>query len=109
MQKLCQELAKDQVGCLVVNSSCINKPDLECLKASLAKTSGRLITVEDHQVVGGMGSVLTHVLACEGVDFKLKSLGVGGKFGQSAYTASDLYEKHGIDGRAIEVTTKDFF
>jgi transketolase len=60
-----------------------------------------LLTVEDHQLIGGMGSLLIHALMQEGVVLKTKSLGVKGEFGQSAYTALELYKKHGLDSGAI--------
>jgi transketolase len=60
-----------------------------------------LITVEDHQQVGGAGAMLVSALANDGVSPKVKILGVRGEFGQSAYTADELYAKHGIDAKAI--------
>jgi transketolase len=60
-----------------------------------------LITVEDHQLIGGFGQMLCHALLQAHVEFKVKSLGVHGEFGQSAYTALDLYRKHGIDASAV--------
>ena len=60
-----------------------------------------MVTVEDHQLIGGMGAMLTHALLLEGVQLKVRSLGVKGEFGQSAYNAIDLYEKHGMDSSAI--------
>jgi transketolase len=85
----------------VINSHHINKPDVKTIKEQLLKCSNRLITIEDHQVIGGMGSLLTHALKMAGVDFTLSSLGVKGHFGQSAYTAAELYSKAGIDEKAI--------
>ena len=86
---------------MVVNPSIVNHPDVETFKACLNKTEGRLITVEDHQEVGGMGSVLVHQLSQCGLNLKVKSLGVKDQFGQSAYSAIQLYAKHGLDAKAI--------
>lgn len=96
-----QELENKGIGSIVVNSACVNHIDVATFKGALAKTGGRLVTVEDHQVLGGFGQMLTHALALENVSFTLKSLGVHGEFGQSAYTALELYRKHGIDSSAI--------
>jgi transketolase len=41
-----------------------------------------------------------------GVEFKVKSLGVKGEFGQSSYTALELYKKHGVDAGAIAKAAK---
>lgn len=95
-------LDKHQKTAKVIHVSAINHPDTETIRHALQKTGGRLLTVEDHQISAGMGAQLAHALACEGVSFKLKSLGVEDQFGQSAYTAVQLYRKHGLDADAIE-------
>jgi transketolase len=94
-------LASQGIGVVVVNPSIINRPDVATLKAALAKTGGRLVTVEDHQDIGGMGALLVHALVSVGVSLKLKSLGVDGEFGRSAYLADELYQLHGIDAASI--------
>lgn len=89
------------IGAVVLHGSNVNHPDLKTVKAALGKSEGRIITVEDHRIVGGMGALLTHALVMDGVSLKLKSLGVADKFGQSAYSALDLYKLHGLDSEAI--------
>lgn len=88
-------------GVIVVNPSIINQPDLTTLRTALRATQNRLLTVEDHQVKNGMGALLAHALLLDGAEFKMRSLGVNGEFGQSAYKALDLYKKHGLDAAAI--------
>ena len=95
------KLAADGVECAVINPSIINHPDLKTFRTYLQRSGGRLVTVEDHQKIGGMGAMLVHALAVDGVALKVASLGVGGEFGQSAYNAIDLYKKHGMDSEAI--------
>ncbi len=99
--KAAQELINHKIGSVVVNPSCLNHLDLALLEESLAKTNNTFITVEDHQIIGGLGQMICHALAEEGMSFKCHTLGVRGEFGQSAYTALDLYKKHGIDSEAI--------
>ena len=103
-----KSLQEEAVGTIVIHPSVINKPDMDTLLAALEKTSGRLVTVEDHQVVGGLGALTAHALAQSGVAFKMKSLGVKGEFGQSSYKAVELYQKHGIDGSAIMKAVRSF-
>ena len=43
-----------------------------------------------------MGAQISHALAQAGIAHRMKSLGVRGEFGQSAYVAEHLYEKHGL-------------
>lgn len=97
------------LGVVVINSPNVNHYDLATFKSALEKTDGRMITVEDHQMIGGFGQMLTHALMQAGAPLKVKSLGVHGEFGQSAYTAQDLYKKHKIDAAAIVETAGSFF
>ncbi len=94
-------------GAIVINPSIISKPDVETISAALKKTDGKLLTVEEHQIIGGMGATLCQSLALKNIKFDLKSLGVEGKFGQSAYKANELYTKHGMDAAAIEKVAFD--
>lgn len=96
-----RQLEAAGVGAILVNPSLLNKPDLPTFKGALSKTGGRLVVAEDHQLVAGFGAILAHALVRDGVSLKMKSLGVKGEFGQSAYNAIDLYKKHGIDAGAI--------
>lgn len=96
-----EELKKQGKSITVINHSFINHTDLETLKSSLAKTNGKLITVEDHQIVGGMGAMITHSLKLAGVNFSVKTLGITGEFGQSAYKADQLYDRHDLSVKGI--------
>lgn len=96
-----QTLNAQGVGTIVVNCANVNHVDVETLKAVLAKTQGRMVTAEDHQLIGGFGQMISHALLQAGATFTVKSLGVHGEFGQSSYTALELYKKHKIDASAI--------
>ncbi|ATH07372.1 transketolase [Halobacteriovorax marinus] len=95
------ELEKQGKSATVINNPFANKVDLETFKSALAKTNGKLVTLEDHQLIGGMGSMLVHALATNGVELKVKSLANNGKFGQSAYLADELYSLHGMSENHI--------
>ena len=56
------------------------------------------MTIEDHQVVCGMGAQLSHALSNAGIPHRVRSLGIPGEFGQSAYLAEELYVRHGLTG-----------
>jgi transketolase len=107
--KAAEVLKEKGIGSFVVNASSINQPDTKTLTKCLQKTEGRMVTVEDHQKIGGMASMLTQALTEEGVPLKLKALGVDGEYGQSAYMALELYEKHGLDAASITETAEEFF
>ena len=99
--KAAQELTKHQIGTIVINPSCLNHLDLALIEQALSKTDNVFLTVEDHQLIGGLGQMVCHALAEEGMIFRCHTLGVRGEFGQSAYTAMDLYKKHGLDAESI--------
>jgi transketolase len=94
-------LREKGIGAVVIHASSVNHADVETVGAALARTGGRMVTVEEHRLVGGMGAMLTHALLLKGEKLTVKSLGVGDHFGQSAYSALDLYQKHGLDSTAI--------
>lgn len=104
--KASEKLAAEGIGSIVLNNPTPNRPDVAGHRAALAKCGGRLVTVEDHQAVGGAGSMLLAALADAGVATTIKILGVRGEFGQSAYTADELYNKHGIGVAGIVAAAK---
>lgn len=104
--KACEKLAAEGIGSIVLNNAVPNRPDVAAHQAALAKCGGRLVTVEDHQAIGGAGSMLITALAEAGVSPKVRLLGVRGEFGQSAYTADELYKKHGIGVDGIVAAAK---
>tara|TARA_R110000868_G_scaffold132380_3_gene343182 strand:+ start:8310 stop:10313 length:2004 start_codon:yes stop_codon:yes gene_type:complete len=96
-----EQLARDGISAAVVNSPFANKPDIEELLPLLEKCGNRLVTVEDHQAIAGMGQLWVSALAKEGVHPSVTIMGVNGQFGQSAYTADELYDRFGIGTDAI--------
>ncbi len=101
-----EQLAQSGVGAIVLNNATSNSPDIDGHKAALERCGGRLVTVEDHQLIGGAGSMLVSSLAAAGVPFKVRMLGVKGEFGQSAYQADELYDKHGIGVDGIKAAAE---
>ena len=102
-------LAEEGWGVHVVHSSIINEPDVETIQSCLNQTQGNLLTIEDHQLKGGMGAFLSQALALNRIPFQIHSLGVQGEFGRSAYQAIDLYRLHGLDHTAIAQAVKSHF
>ena len=105
--KAAEKLAAEGIGALVLNNATPNRPDIAAHQAALAKTGGKLVTVEDHQAVGGAGAMLLAALGEVGaLPTRIKVLGVKGDFGQSAYTADELYNKHGFGVAGISAAAK---
>ncbi len=102
-----EELTKLGINASVINNPFINSPDIKTISEELKKTKNKLITIEDHQLIGGMGAQLIHELKINGYEFKVKCLANHGKFGQSAYKADHLYEIHGIDTKSLVKAAKE--
>ncbi|MBL9127807.1 MAG: hypothetical protein JNL97_09175, partial [Verrucomicrobiales bacterium] len=93
-----QRLAAAGIRATVIHNPFVNRPDIATIGAAVKRCQGRLVTIEDHQVVGGMGAMLSHALSDAGIAHRVRTLGIHGEFGQSAYLAEHLYEKHGLTG-----------
>ena len=91
-------LAAQGRSATVINNPFINRVDLETIGAAVKKCGGRVVTIEDHQLICGMGSQVSHALSNAGIAHRIHSLAIHGEFGQSAYLAEELYVKHGLTG-----------
>lgn len=91
-----KKLAAKGVRACVIANPFVNQVDVATIGAAVKAANGRLVTIEDHQIVGGMGAQLSHALSRAGIAHRVTSLGIPGEFGQSAYVAEDLYKKYGM-------------
>jgi len=98
-----KELEKGGVQVKVINLSTIKPLDKEAI-ISLAKETKSIITVEDHQIAGGMGSAVAECLA-ENYPTKITFLGIKDKFGQSG-TTEELHKCYQINPSRIIKTIK---
>ncbi len=57
-----KKLAEKGVKATVINNPFINRVDVETIGAAVKAANGRLVTIEDHQIVGGMGAQVSHAL-----------------------------------------------
>ena len=102
------ELLKEQgISATVINNPFVNQVDIETIGQAVSKTGGKLVTVEDHQTIGGMGAQVSHALSNSGISHQIKTLGIDGEFGQSAYLAEHLYEKHGLTADSMVQAAKE--
>lgn len=96
-----EKLKAQGLSVSVINHSFVNNSDFVRIGNWIADSGSKVVTVEDHQMIGGMGSQLVHQLKLHGLNFDVVSLAVKGEFGQSAYTADELYSKHHVDTDSI--------
>lgn len=100
-----EALKADGIDAEVINIHTIKPLDRELVLAS-AKKTGKVVTVEEHSVIGGLGSAVADVLAETGVA-TLKKIGVQDVFGESG-TASQLLHKFKLDAEGITEGVKEF-
>ena len=98
-------LAADGISAEVINICTIKPLDKELIAAS-AKKTGKVVTAEEHSVIGGLGSAVCDALA-ELCPTQVKKIGMQDVFGESG-PATALVEKYGLDGKGIYTSVKDF-
>ncbi|MDB6130271.1 MAG: transketolase [Verrucomicrobiales bacterium] len=91
-----KKLKEKGISATVINNPFVNKVDLDTIGTAVRNCGGRLVTIEDHQFICGMGAQVSHALSNAGIAHQAKTLAIHGEFGQSAYLAEELYEKHGL-------------
>ena len=94
-----KELEKDGTSVEVMNLSTIKPLDDKAI-IELAKKTGRIVTVEEHQIRGGMGSAIAECLA-KNFPVPIEFIGVDDQFGQSG-TPEELIEHYGMGTKSIK-------
>lgn len=100
-----EKLAADGIDAKVINIHTI-KPLDEELVVKAAKETGKVVTVEEHSVIGGLGGAVAEVLS-EKAPTKMLRIGVNDVFGESG-PAVKLLEKYGLDAEGIYKKIKEF-
>ena len=100
-----ERLAQDGIDAQVINIHTI-KPIDEDLIVEAAKATGKIVTVEEHSVIGGLGSAVCDVLA-EKAPTEVMKIGIYDKFGESG-PALELLKKYGLDTDGIYEKIKTF-
>jgi len=103
--KAAEELKKGNISVCVANIHTI-KPIDSKLIIDLAKKTNHVITAEDHNIIGGLGSAIAEVLS-ENHPCKLKRIGMQDRYGESGKPA-ELYEKYGLSASNIAKEAKKF-
>jgi transketolase len=94
-----KDLAKEKLAVEVINCSSIKPLDVKTILTSVQKTHC-LVTAEDHQVMGGMGSAVVEALATSYAAPMTEMVGMRDKFGESG-KPDQLYQKYKMDKSAI--------
>ena len=100
-----EKLAADGIDAKVINIHTIKPLDEELVVAA-AKETGKVVTIEEHSVIGGLGSAVCDVL-CEEAPTKVLKIGVNDVFGESG-PALELLHKYELDAEGIYKKVKAF-
>ena len=100
-----EKLAADGVNAKVINIHTIKPLDEELVVAA-AKECGRVVTVEEHSVIGGLGAAVCETLSRK-APTPVKTIGIQDCFGESG-PAVALLKKYGLDAEGIYASVKDF-
>lgn len=98
-----EELASEGIECMVVNSHTVKPLDTETIISATQKT-GAVVSVEEHQVAGGLGSAVAEVLA-KNHPVPQEFIGIQDRFGESGQ-ADELIKAFGLDKEAIKAAVK---
>ena len=99
------ELAGQGIEAEVINICTIKPIDREIITASARKT-GRVVTAEEHTVIGGLGGAVAEVLG-EEQPTRMLRIGINDRFGESG-NAGELVAKYGLDGAGIAAKVSAF-
>ena len=93
------ENLKDTIDVEVINVHTIKPIDVQTLVRSVKKT-GKIITAEEHSIIGGLGSAIAEVLG-ENHPVPMLRMGMKDCFGESG-DPTDLLEKYGLSGEELK-------
>ena len=100
-----QQLAEAGIDAMVINMATIKPLDEELVLAA-ARKCGKIITAEEHSVMGGLGEAVAAVLS-EKLPTPLKRIGVNDVFGRSG-PAAEVLKYYGLSAENIVKTAKEF-
>ena len=98
-----RELQKDGVRVAVANVHTVKPLDVEGI-VTLARRAGAVVSVEEHQISGGLGSAIAETLMRQH-PIPMEFIGVHDRFGQSG-NPEELYKEYGMDAPAIVAAVK---
>lgn len=99
------ELAKSGIDARVINIHTVKPLDRDII-VKAAKETGKIVTVEEHSVIGGLGSAVCEVVS-ELHPVPVRRIGVDDKFGHSG-PAADLLKEFGLCSANVVKVTADF-
>jgi len=102
-----ERLAGRQIEATVLNMSTIKPLDEEAVRRAMTSTP-LVVTVEEHSIIGGLGSAVAEIMAEDGCGARLMRLGTRDVFGESG-AADELLERYGLTAEAIAEALRHAF
>lgn len=100
-----QLLENDGISAEIVHMPVVKPVDAQTLVKSAKKTN-HVITIENHSIIGGLGSAVCETL-CENYPVKVKRIGINDQFGQSG-EQRELMNFYGLTGEKLAQTIKNY-
>ena len=97
-------LKSEGISARIVNMPCIKPIDAQLIKESAEKT-GVIVTCEEHNIIGGLGSAVAEVV-CESKPVPVVRVGVNDTYGKSG-KAQDLIPVFGLDAQSVVARVKE--
>jgi len=103
--KASRKLEKEGIGARVIDMHTIKPLDEEAILRAADET-GRIITMEEHNIIGGLGSAVGETIAEAGLAVKFRRLGIPDIY-STIGQPDDLYERYGLDADGIYNAVKE--
>ena len=101
-----KRLAKQGIKARVLSMHTVKPIDEEAIIAA-AKETGAIVTVEEHQVTGGLGGAVAEVLADNGIGIPFKRIGLPDTYVHEVGSHDWLLDKYGFSPKNISQTAKE--
>lgn len=101
-------LEKEGIDIAIINVPCLKPFDVENIKCSTKKYA-KVVSVEEHNIYGGLGSIISEIIAENGLAIKLKRIGLQDCFTKGYGTIAEVREQNNLNAIAIAGSIKEFY
>lgn len=99
-------LAEDNIELRIINIHTIKPLDVENIKEECSKQN-KIFSLEEHSVIGGIGSSIADVIATNGINAKLVKIGINDRFAEGYGTYSEIKRMNSLDAQSIYKVIKE--
>ena len=99
-------LTKDNIELKIINIHTIKPLDVENIKRECTMQN-KIFSIEEHSIIGGIGSSIADVIAMNGLGAKLVKIGIDDKFAEGYGTYSEIKKMNSLDAESIYRTIKE--